>query len=94
MVTPPNGSKYCVGENSACASPNNCAFSTGSFIGPMNSIFLVSVMFAVANYSMDRVAKLYDLYFRRLQLANQPEGWIKPNEVNQEDLYWWDTIPA
>ena len=50
--------------------------------------------YAVANYSMDRVAKLYDLYFRRLQLANQPEGWIKPNEVNQEDLYWWDTIPA
>jgi glycosyltransferase involved in cell wall biosynthesis len=50
--------------------------------------------YAVANYSMERIAPLYDIYFKRLSLANQPEGWIKPNPVNKEELYWWDTIAA
>jgi glycosyltransferase involved in cell wall biosynthesis len=50
--------------------------------------------YAVNNFSMDRISKLYDLYFRRLQLANQPDGWLKPNQANTEEAYWHETIPA
>jgi glycosyltransferase involved in cell wall biosynthesis len=44
--------------------------------------------YAVDNFSMEHAAKLYDLFFQRLQLANIPEGWTRPNKANQDEMYW------
>ncbi len=42
---------------------------------------------AIANYSLDRVAKMYDEYFHMIMDLNEPEGWYKGNHQRTE-LDW------
>lgn len=40
--------------------------------------------YAIANFSMERIARMYDSYFVRLVAAGEPEGWLQLHPERQD----------